>query len=155
MSIDQQGRAFHIVNMKTQFAYFIRRNRKALAVAMLCVLVLKGFSFLGMASAMAKYPEASNQYFSAAVLGAHCDQNRDDGLPQGTQSHHTECCVLCSSATRDTAAADVVLLGAVIAVLTPQTESGPLPVSFTPNNIILAFSSGLFSDWSATAPPAI
>jgi hypothetical protein len=70
--------------MKQSFAHFIRTNRNALAVAMLCVLVLKGFSFLGMASSMAKYPEASNQYFSAAVLGAHCDQDRDAGLPQGT-----------------------------------------------------------------------
>ena len=139
--------------MKTQFAHFIRTNRKALAVVMLCILVLKGFSFLGMASSMAKYPDASNQYFSAAVLAAHCDQERNGGLPQGTQSHHTECCVLCSGASRDEAAADVTLLGAVIALLTPQTEPRPLPVSYSPQEPRLAFSTGLFSDWSATAPP--
>jgi hypothetical protein len=139
--------------MKQSFAHFIRTNRNALAVAMLCVLVLKGFSFLGMASSMAKYPEASNQYFSAAVLGAHCDQDHDAGLPQGTHAHHADCCVLCSSATRDEASADVAMLGAVIALLTPQTEPRPVPVSYSPQEPRLAFSTGLFSDWSATAPP--
>ena len=139
--------------MKQSFAHFIRTNRNALAVAMLCVLVLKGFSFLGMASSMAKYPEASNQYFSAAVLGAHCDQDRDGGLPKGTHTHHTECCVLCSASSRDEAASDVTLLGVVIALLTPRTEVRALPVSYSPQERQLAFSTGLFSDWSATAPP--
>ncbi len=140
--------------MKPKFAYFIRRNRKALAVAMLCVLVLKGFSFLSMASAMAKYPEATNQYFSVAVLGAHCDQDHDGSLPKGTHAHHTECCVLCSAASRDEASADVTLLGTVIALLTPQTEARQLPVLYSPQETQLAFSTGLFSDWSATSPPA-
>ena len=140
--------------MKTQFAHFIRTNRKALAVAMLCVLVLKGFSFLGMASSIAKNPEATNPYFAVAVLGGHCDHDRDGGLPQGTQTHQTECCVLCSAASRDEATADVSLLGAVIAVLSPQTEVRPLPVLYSPQETRLAFSTGLFSDWSATAPPA-
>jgi hypothetical protein len=140
--------------MKTQFAHLIRTNRKALAVAMLCVLILKGFSFLGMASSIAKNTEATNTYFAAAVLGGHCDHDRDGTLPQGTQTHHMECCVLCSATSRDEAAADVTLLGAVIALLTPQTEARPLPVSFSPQEPRLAFSTGLFSDWSATAPPA-
>ena len=139
--------------MKQSFAHFIRTNRKALAVAMLCVLVLKGFSFLGMASSMAKYPEASNQYFSAAVLGAHCDQGRESGLPQDTQAHHTDCCVLCSGASRDDASVGVPLLGAVVALLTPQAEPRPIPVPYSPQEPRLAFSTGLFSDWSATAPP--
>ena len=147
---------FRLSFMKTQFAHFIRTNRKALAVAMLCVLVLKGLSFLGMASAMAKYPEATNQYFSAAVLGAHCDQDRNGGLPKGTQTHPTECCVLCSAASRDEAAVDVTLLGAVVALLTPQTELRPLAVSYSsPQEAQLTFSTGLFSDWSATAPPVV
>ena len=140
--------------MKSQFAYFIRGNRKTLAVAMLCVLVLKGFSILGMASAMAKHAEATNQYFSVAVLDANCNQDRDANLPKGTHTHHTECCALCSAASRDEASADVTLLGTVIAVLTPQTEARQLPVLYSPQETQLAFSTGLFSDWSATAPPA-
>ena len=154
MPIDDETSAFQCAHMKTHFAHFIRSNRKALEVAMLCVLVLKGFSFLGMASALAKYPEASNQYFSASVLGAHCDHDRDGGLPQGTHKHHTECCVLCSAASRDVAAADVPLLGAVVALLTPQSEGRLLPVSYSRQGHRLVFSTGLFSDWSATAPPA-
>ena len=140
--------------MKQSFAHFIRTNRNALAVAMLCVLVLKGFSFLGMAASIAKNPEATNPYFALAVLGGHCDHSRDDGLPQGTQTDHTECCVLCSAASRDEATADATLLGAVIALLTPQNAVLPLPVSHSPQGPRLAFSTGLFSDWSATAPPA-
>ena len=140
-------------NMKYELARFIRTNRKALAVAMLCVLVLKGFSFLGMASSIAKYPEASSQYFSAAVLGTHCDKDPGDGIPQGKHVHHADCCVLCSSATRHEASADVAMLGAVVALLTPQAESRPVPVSYSPQEPRLAFSTGLFSDWSATAPP--
>ena len=140
--------------MKLSFALFIRTNRKALAVAMLCVFVLKGFSFLGMASSIAKHPEASNHYFSMAILGDHCDQDRDSGLPQDGQAQHTECCVLCSTAVRDAALAGIALPGSVIALLTPVSEAGPLPVSYTLQEPRLAFSTGLFSDWSATAPPS-
>ena len=140
--------------MKPQFAAFFRSNRTLFAVAMLCVLTLKGFSYLGMASSIAKHPEASNHYFSVAVLGGHCDQDRDNGLPHSGQAHHTECCVLCSGASRDQASADIVLLGAVIALLTPQTDPRPIPVSYSLQEPRLAFSTGLFSDWSATAPPS-
>lgn len=154
MSIDVCRPAIQCVHMKQSFAHFIRTNRKALAVAMLCVLMLKGFSLLGMASSIAKHPEASNHYFSMAILGGHCDQDRDSGLPQDRQAQHTECCVLCSTAARDAALADMAAPGSVIALLTPVSEAGPLPVSYMLQEPRLAFSTGLFSDWSATAPPA-
>ena len=148
------GSPFNYRQMKLSRAAFFRTNRTLFAVAMLCVLTLKGFSFLGMASSIAKHPEASNNYFSVVVLGGHCDQDRDNGLPHSGQAHHTECCVLCSGASRDQASADIVLLGAVIALLTPQTDPRPIPVSYSLLEPRLAFSTGLFSDWSATAPPS-
>ena len=107
-----------------------------------------------MASSIGKYPEASNHFFSTAVLGSICSQDHGSGLPQSGQAQHTECCVLCSTAARDAALADMAAPGSVIALLTPVSEAGPLPVSYMLQEPRLAFSTGLFSDWSATAPPA-
>lgn len=140
--------------MKSTFAAFFRSNRTLFAVAVLCVLMLKGFSYLGMASAVAKNPAGANHYFAAAVLGAHCSEEQGGNVPPGAPTHHSECCILCSGGTRDAALADILPSGSAIAVLTPRTAILTTRVSYPPQDPLLAVSTGLFSDWSATAPPA-
>jgi hypothetical protein len=137
--------------MRGAFAHFIRTNRNAFAVAMLCVLVLKGFSFLGMAASIAKYPEASSQYFSAVVLGAHCEDRHNGEAPQDQGAHHADCCALCSSASRDVPLASVVTFGAVIALLAPTDERIPSPITLDSSNVRLMVSVGVLSRWSSEA----
>lgn len=141
--------------MKSPLATLIRSNRTFFAVAMLCVLVAKGFAFLGMASAIGKYQDASRHYFTAAVLGSHCDHDRDNDLPQGGQAHQTNCCILCSGATRDASLVDPTLTGEVIALLTPRAETLKITFASFRGDPPRAEATGLFSGWSPTAPPVV
>ena len=139
--------------MKPLFARFIRSNRKALAVAMLCIFVIKGLSFLGMSSAIAKYPDGLDQHSATAILGAMCEAARNSEQPTTKQDHHKDCCILCSSGSRDDQAVIPTTLGDIVAVLMPLRKPEPIIVIFTQQDVHLAYSSGLLSDWSATAPP--
>jgi len=140
--------------MKPPFANFIRTNRTFFAVAMLCLLAMKGIGFLGMASAVGKHLDGPNHSFVVAVLGAHCDHHRDSSAPDDTHTHHTECCVLCSGAGRLATLDPAATMGAVVAVLTPRTETIKSTITFSFHDPVPSYSSGLFSDWSPTAPPA-
>jgi len=141
--------------MKPRFANFTRSNRSLFAVAILCVLAMKGFSFLCMASALAKHPGAMHQSLTLAILGTHCDQHQKSGSPEDQHAHHTECCVLCSGGTRDAVLDDPALTDILIALLTPRLEAPPVTFALSRHDPLLAFSTGLFSDWSPTAPPVV
>ena len=153
--VDLHGERFQFNCMMSPIAIFIRSNRTFFAVAMLCLLAMKGFGFLGMASAVGKPIDGLDRSFALAIIGAHCDQHQENGLPQGTHAHHTECCVLCSGGAREAALIDVVSVGVVVAFLTPRLEKRPIIASFYRHDPPLAYSSGLFSDWSPTAPPLV
>lgn len=134
-------------------ANLIRSNRTFFAVAMLCFLAMKGFGFLAMASAIGKNPDITPRSFALAVLGAHCDRDHESGAPQDAHAHHAECCFICSGKSRQNTLGDPGFLGMVVALLTPRLENPPTIVSFTRHGPLLKNSSGLFSDWSPTAPP--
>jgi hypothetical protein len=139
--------------MRSLFAKFICSNRKALAVAMLCVLVVKGLTFLGMSSVIAKYPDGQDQHAATSFLGLICDQVKNTEQPTGKQKIHKDCCILCSSVSRHDLAVIPTTLGDVVAVFMPQRKPEPINIIFTQQDVYLAYSSGLLSDWSATAPP--
>jgi hypothetical protein len=141
--------------MKPSCAAFIRTNRTLFAVAMLCVLAMKGFGFLGMASAIGKYPDTAHRSFAQAVLGAHCDQHRESGAPQDSQTHYSECCVLCSGAPRDASLDNPMAFSGVVALLTPRFETRTITTGLPQHDPLLASSAGLFTDWSPTAPPVV
>lgn len=152
--VDPSRETFQCDGMKPLFANYIRSNRTILAVAMLCFLAMKGIGFLGMASAVVKHLDGPNRSFAVAVLGAHCDHHPESGGPQDTYTHHTECCVLCSGAGRLASLDPSATVGVVVALLTPRAETVGLAIAFSFHDPLLSHSSGLFSDWSPTAPPA-
>lgn len=139
--------------VKTLFARFTRSNRKAFAVVMLCVFVIKGLSFLGMSSVIAKYPDGQDKSAATAFLGLMCDQAKNTEQPTGKQKIHKDCCILCTSGSRDDRVVIPTTLGDVLAVLVPLRKPEPIIVIFTQQDVHLAYSSGLLTDWSATAPP--
>ncbi len=141
--------------MRPPLANFIRSNRKFFAVVMLCFLAMKGLGFLGMASAIGKNPDTAPRSFALMVLGAHCDKHHESGAPQDTHAPRTECCVVCSGAGRLATLDDPAPMGVVVALLTPQAETLPTKIVFSLHDPLLSYSSGLFSDWSPTAPPAV
>jgi hypothetical protein len=133
-----------MLNTQNQRRALIRRIA---AVALLCLFVMRGMTFIGMALAMAA-TDAENSAFAHAVLGDHCArQDGSDGPSKNTRSEH---CVLCCSAARDIVESNALIFVEVV-LLTPDA-----PATLTPrDNEIphLGKAPGLIANWSATSPP--
>jgi hypothetical protein len=121
--------------------------RRIVAVAALCLFVLRGMTFIGMAAAMAE-TDAKNPVFAHAFLGGHCaQQDGSDGPRKHSQSEH---CVLCCSAARDIVASNALIFAEVF-LREPVEPAAPAPRE---NEIPhLGNAPGLIANWSATSPP--
>ena len=126
-------------------------TRKFVAAAVLCLFVIKGLSFLGMTASLAADPQGTGSVIASAVLGTHCENAQNKADPNHQHSDHAECCVFCSSLSRDAAALDANLLTVIAATLSPIEESQPT-VYFV-ENTTSPQPPGWANSWSATAPP--
>lgn len=137
--------------MKRSWAHRHLLTRKFFAAAILCLFVFKGLSFLGMTAALASDPQGTSPVIASAILGTPCESAQNKADPNHQHVDHTECCVFCSSLSRDAVAFDANLLTVIVATLSPQKESQSV-VYF----VEAATSSqppGWENSWSATAPP--
>jgi hypothetical protein len=133
-----------MLNAQSQRRSLIRR---IVAVAVLCLFVLRGMTFIGIAAAMAT-TDAGNPAFAHAVLGDHCA--RQDGSDGPRKHAHSDHCVLCCSAARDIVASNALIFVEVV-LLTPDEPATPAPYD---NEIPhLRKAPGLIANWSATSPP--
>jgi hypothetical protein len=121
--------------------------RRIVAIAVLCLFVLRGMTFIGMAAAMAT-TDGGNPSIAHAVLGENCAQQ--DGSDGPRKHAHSEHCVLCCSAVRDIAASNALIFFEVI-LLTPEELPAPTPRAKKAPN--LEEAPGLIANWSATSPP--
>ena len=126
-------------------------TRKFVAAAVLCLFVIKGLSFLGMTASLAADPQGTSPVIASAVLGTHCENTQNKADPNHQHIDHAECCVFCSSLSRDAAALDANLLTVIAATLSPREESRPT-VYFV-ENTTSPQPPGWANSWSATAPP--
>jgi len=126
-------------------------TRRFLAVTILCLFVFKGLSFLGLTASLATDPQGTNPVIASVILGTHCENAQNKGDPTHHHIDHSECCVLCSSLSRDTVALDANLLTAIVATLSPREEFKP-KVYFV-KDPTSAQPPGWTNSWSATAPP--
>jgi hypothetical protein len=113
------------------------------AVAVICLFVLRGISFLGMAAA-----DGGNPGFAHAVLGDRCASQ--DGSDGPRKHSHSEHCVLCCSVARDIVASHTLVFAKIL-VLTPGEMPAPTPRAKEAPDLEKA--SGLIANWSATSPP--
>jgi hypothetical protein len=127
-------------------------TRKFVAAAVLCLFVIKGLSFLGMTVSLATDPEGTNPIILSAVLGAHCENAQNKADPGHQHISHTECCIFCSSLSRDAVALDANLLTVIVGILSPKEEAKPI-VYFV-KNTTSSQPPGWANSWSATAPPS-
>ena len=126
-------------------------TRKFVAAAVLCLFVIKGLSFLGLTASLATDPQGTNPVIASVILGTHCENAQNKGDPTHQHIDHSECCVFCSSLSRDTVALDANLLTAIVATLSPREESQP-PVYFV-KDPTSPQPPGWANSWSSTAPP--
>jgi hypothetical protein len=120
--------------------------RRIVAVTVLCLFVLRGMTFIGMAAAMAA-SDGGNPGFAHAVLGDHCAQQEGSDGPR--KHGHSEHCVLCCSVARDIVASNALIFDEVI-LLTPEEPAAPTPrVKEVPHP---EKAPGLIANWSATSP---
>jgi hypothetical protein len=140
--------------MKQSWAHKNLLTRKFVAVVVLCLFVMKGLSFMGMTASLAADPFAHNQFAASVVLGTHCDKASNN--PDHADHHidHSQCCVFCSSASRDVATVEFTL-AAVVTVLSPDREQKILPVVYAYRHIGAAKPLAWGSSWSSTAPPRV
>jgi hypothetical protein len=128
----------------------IRRRsstRRIVAVAVLCLLVMRAMTFIGMAAAMAT-PDADNPAFVHVVLGDDC--RREDGSESPRKSIHPEHCVLCSFAARDAMASGALFFAEDFLLLPVEPAATAPPFE---ENLHWAKTPGLIDNWSATSPP--
>jgi hypothetical protein len=137
--------------MKRSWAHRHLLTRKFIAAAILCLFVLKGLSFLGMTASLASDPQGASPVIASAILGTHCESAQNKADPTHQHIDHTECCVFCSSLSRDAVALDANLLTVIVATLSPQKEFQS--VVYFVKDATSSQPSGWESSWSATAPP--
>jgi hypothetical protein len=137
--------------MKRSWTHRHLLTRKFIAAAILCLFVFKGLSFLGLTASFAADPQGTNPVIASAILGTHCENAQNKGDPTHQHIDHSECCVFCSSLSRDTVALDANLLTAIVATLSPREEFQP-KVYFV-KDPTSAQPPGWANSWSATAPP--
>jgi len=122
--------------------------RKIIAVAALCLFVLRGLSFLGVSAALAASPDATGPGLSASLLEEQCER-RDKSGDRSTHEECSDCCVLCMSAARTAALLSVSSLTGVLSLseresMAPRIRLFDLDAQKPP---------GLIANWSATSPP--
>ena len=127
-------------------------TRKCVAAAVLCLFIIKGLSFLGMTASLAIDPQATSPVIASAVLGTHCENTQNKADPGHQHINHKECCIFCSSLSRDTVALDANLLTVIVGILSPKEEAKPI-VYFV-KNTTSSQPPGWANSWSATAPPS-
>ena len=137
--------------MKRSWTHRSLLTRKFVAAMILCLFVLKGLSFLSLAASLAADPQGINPVIASAVLGTHCENSQNKADPNHQRIDHTECCVFCSSTSKDTVSLDANLLTVIVATLTPQND--PQPVIYFVKDLQGAQPPGWENSWSATAPP--
>jgi hypothetical protein len=137
--------------MKRSWAHRHLLTRKFIAAAILCLFVLKGLSFLGMTASLASDPQEINPVIASAILGTHCESAQNKADPNHQHADHAECCVFCSSLSRDAVALDANLLTVIVATLSPQKESQS--VVYFVKDCTSSQPPGWENGWSATAPP--
>jgi hypothetical protein len=121
--------------------------RKVIAVAVLCLLVLRGMGFIGMAAALAA-SHADSPFFAHVILGDQCSQ--PDGSDAPRKSTHSEHCVLCCSQVRDLIAPSTPILAEVILCEPHQGIATETRFEKIPHFVK---APGLIANWSATSPP--
>jgi len=137
--------------MKHSWAHRHLLTRKFIAAAILCLFVLKGLSFLGMTASLASDPQGTSPVIASAILGAHCENAQNKADPNHQHIDHTECCIFCSSLSKDAVALDVNLLTAIVVILSPREESQS--VVYFVKDATSSQPPGWENSWSATAPP--
>ena len=137
--------------MKRSWTHRHLLSRKFIAAVILCLFVLKGLSFLGMTASLAADPQVTSPAIASAVLGTHCENAQNKADPNHQHIDHAECCIFCSSLSRDAAALDANLITVIVATLLPKEESEPT-VYFV-ENTTNPQPPGWANSWSATAPP--
>jgi hypothetical protein len=105
---------------------------------------------MGMTASLAADPLAHNQFAASVILGTHCDKASNN--PDHKHISHTECCIFCSSLSRDAVALDANLLTVIVGILSPKEEAKPI-VYFV-KNTTSSQPPGWANSWSATAPPS-
>ena len=138
--------------MKRSWTHRHLLTRKFIAAAILCLFVLKGLSFLGMTASLASDPQGTSPAIASAILGTHCESAQNKADPTHQHIDHTECCVFCSSLSRDAVALDANLLTVIVGILSPKEEAKPI-VYFV-KNTTSSQPPGWANSWSATAPPS-
>ena len=137
--------------MKRSWAHRHLLTRKFIAAAILCLFVLKGLSFLDMTASLASDPQGTSPVIASAILGTHCESAQNKADPNHQRIDHAECCVFCSSLSRDAVALDANLLTVIVATLSPQKESQS--VVYFVKDTTSSQPPGWENGWSATAPP--
>jgi hypothetical protein len=137
--------------MKRSWAHRHLLTRKFVAVAVLCLFIIKGLSFLGITASLAADPLRANPAITAAVLGVHCENAKSKADPSNQHIDYTDCCAFCSSVSKDIVALSANLLLVLVGVSLPQT--GIQPKSYFVKNDTSPKPPGWLSGWSSTAPP--
>jgi hypothetical protein len=138
--------------MKQTWAHRNFLTRKFAAAIVLCLFVMKGLSFMGMAASLGSDPFTHNDYAESVVLGMHCDKANNNSDHAGHHIDHSECCVFCSSASRDVTVVDVYF-SKVVAVLSPKKEQTILPFVYADRENDAARPFTWRDSWNSTAPP--
>ena len=139
--------------MKQSWAHKNLLTRKFVATVVLCLFVMKGLSFLGMTASLAADPLAHNQFAESVVLGTHCDKMNDKADHTDHHIDHSQCCVFCSSVSRNAAIAIDVIFSQVVAVLLPEKQQSVLAITYDDSLIMSSKPIAWGSSWSSTAPP--
>ena len=139
--------------MKQSWAHKNLLTRKFVAAVVLCLFVMKGLSFLGMTASLAADPLAHNQFAASVVLGTHCEKNNDNADHSDRHIDHSQCCVFCSSASRNVAIAIDVIFSQVVTVLLPEKQLSVLATTYDDSFIMSSKPIAWGSSWSSTAPP--
>ena len=139
--------------MKQSWAHKNLFTRKFVAAVVLCLFVMKGLSFLGMTASLAADPLAHNQFAESVVLGTHCDKMNDKADHTDHHIDHSQCCVFCSSSSRNVAIVIDVIYSQVVTVLLPEKQQSASATAYNDNLIIPLKPIAWGSSWSSTAPP--
>lgn len=121
--------------------------RKFIAVAVLCLFVLRGMGFMGMISALAA-PHTDGLAFTHAMFEDQCA--RQDGSNSPKKDAHPEHCMLCCSQARDIFALSAFIFVSFFLVTPNQPVASEPPFE---KNLHSLKAAGLIANWSATSPP--
>ncbi|GLI91756.1 hypothetical protein [Methylocystis echinoides] len=125
-------------------------RRTLFACGLAVLLALQGLSSPLALAATAPTSQGDGVVANLATLGAWCAHDADDASGGGADHAHSNCCVMCQSGARDTAA---VLAFVVVAIgVDPFREAAAPPVPADADDIPPRMI-GWASSWSSRAPP--